>query len=260
MVRLCVSVLNASQRSERTVEHALRLLRLLSPIGGAASPRDSRAERMAQTLLESGAVPSVLMALATYPQSVAICAHGIRTIQWVMEVTSPALIRVLLDEQVLLACLNLLARHSDARLLQYLCGVLAKFCGYLGRRVADCSVGVDARIAAQLRERAALDAVLRLLKRCDGEAERERGGEGQKVSENRIMSEGRSEKMSEGQSKQLSEGQNEGQSQAASRGQSEGQAASRGQSERESEGEAVARAGLTVLCVLASLRSVAAAR
>lgn len=258
MVRLCVSVLNASQRSERTVEHALRLLRLLSPIGGAASPRDSRAERMAQTLLESGAVPSVLMALATYPQSVAICAHGIRTIQWVMEVTSPALIRVLLDEQVLLACLNLLARHSDARLLQYLCGVLAKFCGYLGRRVADCSVGVDARIAAQLRERAALDAVLRLLKRCDGEAERERGGEGRTVSEGRIMSEGRT--VSEGQSKKLSEGQNEGQSLAVSRGQSEGQTVSRGQNERESEGEAVARAGLTVLCVLASLRSVAAAR
>lgn len=88
---------------------------------------------MTQRMVDNGAVPSVLMATAAYPQEVSICAHGVRTLQWILEVPSQSLVRVMLDEEVMQLCADLLRRHDDPRVLQFLCGVLVKFCYYLGR-------------------------------------------------------------------------------------------------------------------------------
>ena len=134
VVKLCMAVLNASQRSQSTVEQALRVLRILSSMGRASSPRDSPPESMTRLMVANGVVPSVQMAIAAYPQSVPICAHGIRTMQWIMEAPNLRLVRIMLDEQVLQLCADLLRGHDDPRVLQFLCGVLTKFCYYLSRR------------------------------------------------------------------------------------------------------------------------------
>lgn len=88
---------------------------------------------MTQRMVNNGAVPSVLMATAAYPQAVAICTHGVRTLQWILEVPTQSLVRIMLDEEVMQLCADLLRRHDDPRVLQFLCGVLVKFCYYLGR-------------------------------------------------------------------------------------------------------------------------------
>lgn len=88
---------------------------------------------MTQRMVNNGAVPCVLMATAAYPQAVAICTHGVRTLQWILEVPTQSLMRIMLDEEVMQLCADLLQRHDDPRVLQFLCGVLVKFCYYLGR-------------------------------------------------------------------------------------------------------------------------------
>lgn len=84
-------------------------------------------------MVDGGVVPCVQMAMTAYPQAVPICTHGLRTLQWILEVPSQALVRVMLDEEVLQLCADLLQLHDDPRVLQFLCGVLIKFCYFLGR-------------------------------------------------------------------------------------------------------------------------------
>lgn len=161
VVKLCIAVLNASQRSQSTVEQALRVLRVLSSMG----------QQMTQRMVNNGAVPSVLMATAAYPQAVGICTHGVRTLQWILEVPTQSLVRIMLDEEVMQLCADLLRRHDDPRVLQFLCGVLVKFCYYLDaeERVAQLlqSLGVietlGKKMVAQCEEDCVVHAGIQVL-------------------------------------------------------------------------------------------------
>ena len=102
-------------------------------MGRPPFPSNSPIAQMTQRMVDNGVVPSVLMAMAAYPQVVPICMHGVRTLQWILEVPSQSLVHIMLDEEVMRHCADLLERHDDPRVLQFLCGVLVKFCYYLGR-------------------------------------------------------------------------------------------------------------------------------
>ena len=137
-IRLCVTILNVCQRSQTLVEQALRIFRVLSSMGRSNREAVSRLESMTTLLLSENVVPSVHMAMSTYMDSRSICSHGLRIIQWIMETTDPKIIRIMLDEEILLFCTDLITNLDDEQVLQYACIVLSKFCFFMS--VIGCEV------------------------------------------------------------------------------------------------------------------------
>ena len=123
-VTLVVKILNLVQVSPKLVEEALRCIRSI-----CSSENESLPEVYSRNV-----IGCVLMSILSYPSQDEICAHGIRSMEWIAASGGAEAARVLLDEGVFEVAADVLQQHTDADLIRYLCSLLTKVirnCGYL---------------------------------------------------------------------------------------------------------------------------------
>ena len=91
-------------------------------------------DKSLNSVLDNNTIAAVIMAVSAYPENVTICCHGIRAIEWILEAGGTQVVRMILDEDVLKLCTDLVAIHNDSELLRFICGVAGKICRYSGKR------------------------------------------------------------------------------------------------------------------------------
>ena len=115
-VALVVKVLNLVQVNPKLVEEALLCIRSI-----CSSENESLPEVYSRNV-----IGCVLMSILSHPTQDEICAHGIRSMEWIAASGGAEAARVLLDEGVFEVAADVLQQHTDADLIRYLCSLLTK--------------------------------------------------------------------------------------------------------------------------------------
>ena len=119
-VALVVKVLNLVQVNPKLVEEALLCIRSI-----CSSENESLPEVYSRNV-----IGCVLMSILSHPSQDEICAHGIRSMEWIAASGGAEAARVLLDEGVFEVAADVLQQHTDADLIRYLCSLLTKVIRY----------------------------------------------------------------------------------------------------------------------------------
>lgn len=115
-VALVVKVLNLVQMNPKLVEEALLCIRSI-----CSSERESLPEVYSRNV-----IGCVLMSILSHPSKDEICAHGIRSMEWIAASGGVEAAKVLVDEGVFDVAADVIQQHTDADIIRYLCSLLTK--------------------------------------------------------------------------------------------------------------------------------------
>ena len=80
------------------------------------------------TVLENNFIPAIIMSISAFPRNPTIACHGLKSLQWILEAGGQQVARMLLDEEVMELCRNLLKEQEATEVVRGVCCVVGRVC------------------------------------------------------------------------------------------------------------------------------------